>query len=132
MEKIGVDVKQGTNYLKFYYKDKRAVMPRHPSKEIAEAGDALVTAFGFYFEDERSVPLPSKVKCESFSVSLSIWSKVLLLNTIFKEHVSQVELAKRLAEISKKYNVLLILAIIKSLYVSHCIKSSKKTSVYLL
>ena len=36
LEQMGVEVKQGTNHLKLYYKDKRSVMPRHPSKEIAE------------------------------------------------------------------------------------------------
>ena len=65
---------------------------------LAEAADALVTAFEFYFEDERSVPLPSKVKGASVSVPLSIWSKVLLLNTMLEEHVSQAELAKRIGK----------------------------------
>ncbi|WP_421848349.1 type II toxin-antitoxin system HicA family toxin [Marinomonas sp.] len=36
LEKMGVEVKQGTNHLKLYYGDKRSVMPRHPSKEIPE------------------------------------------------------------------------------------------------
>lgn len=65
---------------------------------LAEAGDALITAFEFYFEDERSVPLPSKVKGEFVSVPLSVWSKVLLLNTMLEEHVSQSELAKRIGK----------------------------------
>ncbi|WP_133010867.1 type II toxin-antitoxin system HicB family antitoxin [Marinomonas flavescens] len=65
---------------------------------LAEAEDALVTAFEFYFEDERSVPLPSKVTGESVSVPLSVWSKVLLLNTMLEEHVSQSELAKRIGK----------------------------------
>ncbi|WP_394182685.1 type II toxin-antitoxin system HicB family antitoxin [Marinomonas posidonica] len=65
---------------------------------LAEAEDALVTAFEFYFEDERSVPLPSKVTSESVSVPLSVWSKVLLLNAMLEEHVSQSELAKRIGK----------------------------------
>ena len=36
LEQKGVTVKQGTNHLKLYYKDRRSVMPRHPGKEIAE------------------------------------------------------------------------------------------------
>lgn len=65
---------------------------------LNEAADALITAFEFYFEDERAVPLPSKVKGKSVSVPLSIWSKVLLLNTMLEEHVSQAELAKRIGK----------------------------------
>lgn len=65
---------------------------------LAEAEDALITAFEFYFEDERSVPLPSNVTGEYVSVPLSVWSKVLLLNAMLEEHVSQSELAKRIGK----------------------------------
>lgn len=65
---------------------------------LAEAEAALITAFEFYFEDERSVPLPSNVTGEFVSVPLSVWSKVLLLNTMLEEHVSQSELAKRIGK----------------------------------
>ncbi|MGJ8647280.1 MAG: type II toxin-antitoxin system HicB family antitoxin [Marinomonas colpomeniae] len=65
---------------------------------LTEAAGALITAFEFYFEDERSVPLPSKVKGECVNVPLSVWSKVLLLNTMLEEHVSQSELAKRIGK----------------------------------
>lgn len=30
----GVEVKQGTNHLKVYYKGKQTTVPRHPGKEI--------------------------------------------------------------------------------------------------
>ncbi|QUX98179.1 mRNA interferase [Marinomonas sp. CT5] len=36
LEKMGVEVTQGTNHLKLQYKGKRSVMPRHPSKELKE------------------------------------------------------------------------------------------------
>lgn len=65
---------------------------------LTEAADALMTAFEFYFEDERTVPLPSKVTGEFINVPLSIWSKVLLLNTMLEEHVSQADLAKRIGK----------------------------------
>lgn len=60
--------------------------------------DGLLTAFEFYFEDERTVPQPSPVTGEYVSVPLSVWSKVLLLNTMLEEHVSQSELAKRIGK----------------------------------
>lgn len=36
LESQGVEVKQGTNHLKLYYRGKQSTMPRHPSKEIGE------------------------------------------------------------------------------------------------
>lgn len=65
---------------------------------LTEAQDALLTAFEFYFEDNRPIPLPSLLKAgqESIEVPLSVWSKVLLLNALCETHVSQAELARRL------------------------------------
>ena len=62
------------------------------------AQDALATAMDFYFEDNRPVPMPSQALDGEVMVSLplSIWSKVLLLNEMLNQHVSQVDLAKRM------------------------------------
>lgn len=62
------------------------------------AQDALATAMEFYFEDNRPVPLPSQPLDGEVIVELplSVWSKVLLLNEMLSQHVSQAELAKRL------------------------------------
>ncbi|MDH2017881.1 type II toxin-antitoxin system HicB family antitoxin [Acinetobacter ursingii] len=64
--------------------------------EMAE--DALQTAMDFYFEDNRPVPMPSEAEEGEHLVTLplSVWSKVLLLNTMLEQHVTQTELAKRL------------------------------------
>ncbi len=64
--------------------------------EMAE--DALQTAMDFYFEDNRPVPMPSQAQEGEHLISLplSVWSKVLLLNTMLEQHISQTELAKRL------------------------------------
>ncbi|NNP68946.1 type II toxin-antitoxin system HicB family antitoxin [Acinetobacter sp. Ac_5812] len=66
------------------------------AKDMAQ--DALITAMDFYFEDERSIPLPSKgVKGEELiEVPISISSKVYLLNLMLEKKVTQVELAKLL------------------------------------
>ena len=66
---------------------------------VAMAQDALATAMEFYFEDNRPVPLPSQALDGEVIVELplSIWSKVLLLNEMLAQHVSQAELAKRMA-----------------------------------
>lgn len=62
------------------------------------AADALRTAMDFYFEDGRSVPMPSRVKRGQVGVELtaSVAAKVLLLNTMLQEHVTPAELARRL------------------------------------
>lgn len=61
---------------------------------LNNAKDALVTAFEFYFEDQRPVPPPSTIEGDSVPVPPSVWAKVLLLNTMLEKNVSQVELAK--------------------------------------
>lgn len=64
----------------------------------AMAADALATAMEFYFEDGRQVPLPSKPRRNQHLVELpaSVSAKVLLLNEMLAQGVSQAELARRL------------------------------------
>ncbi|CEI51531.1 hypothetical protein [Acinetobacter bereziniae] len=63
-----------------------------------QALDSLITAFDFYFEDNRAIPVPSEALEGEYLIELpiSVWSKVLLLNAMLEQHVSQSELAKRL------------------------------------
>ncbi|ASG64901.1 antitoxin [Idiomarina piscisalsi] len=64
---------------------------------LEEARDALITAFEFYFEDQRQIPMPSDANGRDvISVPASVWAKVLLLNTMLNEHISQAELARRM------------------------------------
>lgn len=65
---------------------------------LAEAAGALITAFEFYVEDNRPVPLPSKPAPgqEVVAVPPSVWGKVLLLNAMCEANVSQSELGRRL------------------------------------
>lgn len=63
---------------------------------LAMALDALVTAFEFYFEDNRKVPLPSEVTGEFVDVPLSVASKVLMLNAFIDSSMTQTELANRM------------------------------------
>ena len=56
----------------------------------------MITAFEFYFEDQRPIPLPSEVTAESVAVPVSVWAKVLLLNTMLDAQVTQSELARRM------------------------------------
>ena len=58
--------------------------------------DALVTAFDFYFEDNRKVPLPGMVTGDYVEVPLSVASKVMLLNAFIDSGLTQVELAERM------------------------------------
>lgn len=65
---------------------------------VAMAHDALVTALDFYFEDRRTVPPPSKAKKGDVLIELpaSVYAKVLLLNEMIKQNISNVELARRI------------------------------------
>ena len=62
------------------------------------AQDALMVAMEFYFEDNRAVPMPSQAQDGEHLVSLppSVWVKVLLLNEMIAQNVSQAEPAKRM------------------------------------
>ncbi len=62
----------------------------------AAARDALITAFDFYFEDRRKVPLPGPVTGEYIDVPPSIEAKILLLNALLECGISYAELARRM------------------------------------
>ena len=65
---------------------------------LQQAADALATAMEFYFEDKRPVPAPSaaQVNDELVALPASLAAKVLLLNEVLAQHVSNAELARRL------------------------------------
>lgn len=71
-------------------------------KSLAEAKenarDALATAMDFYFEDRKSVPMPSKHKKNEILIDLpaSLSAKVLLLNEMLSEGISPAQLARKL------------------------------------
>ncbi|MGL5948165.1 MAG: type II toxin-antitoxin system HicB family antitoxin [Aeromonas sp.] len=62
------------------------------------AEDVLLSSFDFYFEDGRSVPLPSQIASGDRFVIVppSVVAKVLLLNTMLEQRVSKVELARKM------------------------------------
>ncbi|OOF41800.1 antitoxin [Rodentibacter rarus] len=65
---------------------------------IEMARDALLTSMDFYFEDHRKVPMPSQAQEGEVLVELpaSVFAKVLLLNEMIEQNISNVELAKRI------------------------------------
>ncbi|WP_037587564.1 type II toxin-antitoxin system HicB family antitoxin [Stenoxybacter acetivorans] len=66
----------------------------------AMAADALLTAMDFYFEDRRTVPMPSvqlQKGEEWVALPASAWAKVLLLNELVHQNISNSELARRLS-----------------------------------
>ncbi|QBX68695.1 type II toxin-antitoxin system HicB family antitoxin [Serratia quinivorans] len=67
---------------------------REEALEMAQ--DALVTAFDFYFEDRRPVPMPSADGEEFVDVPASVAAKVLLLNAMIATGTTPAELARRL------------------------------------
>ncbi len=62
------------------------------------AADALLSAMDFYFEDKRAVPLPSQLqKGEEFvGLPASVFVKILLLNEMLAQKISNAELARRM------------------------------------
>jgi antitoxin HicB len=64
----------------------------------AMAADALLAAMDFYVEDHRKVPAPSKAKAGEELVALpaSVAAKLLLLNELIEQRVTQADLARRL------------------------------------
>ncbi|EPC2362424.1 type II toxin-antitoxin system HicB family antitoxin [Citrobacter freundii] len=63
---------------------------------LANALDALVTAFEFYFEDNEHVPEPGEVTGDFVEVPASVAAKVILLNAYIGSGLTQVELANRM------------------------------------
>jgi len=61
---------------------------------LSLAQDALVTAFDFYFEDRREIPMPSGKGEEFVEVPASVAAKVLLLNALVTQGVSNADLAR--------------------------------------
>ena len=68
--------------------------------------EALESALEFYFEDKRSVPLPSRIKRGQRLVELpvSLSAKVLLLNEMLRQKVRPAELARRLHTTPQEVN----------------------------
>ncbi|RRD90439.1 type II toxin-antitoxin system HicB family antitoxin [Conchiformibius steedae] len=62
------------------------------------AADVLLSTMDFYFDDKRPVPLPSKPQKGEELVELpaAVYAKVLLLNEMLAQGISNVELARRL------------------------------------
>lgn len=65
---------------------------------LVMAQDALMTSMDFYFEDHRPVPMPSPAQDDEVLIELpvSVFAKVLLLNEMIEQNISNVELAKRI------------------------------------
>lgn len=76
------------------------------AEALAAAKDALESALDFYFEDKRTVPLPSQAKRGQHVVELpaSLSAKVLLLNEMITQSVRPAELARRLNTTPQEVN----------------------------
>lgn len=68
------------------------------AEAMAMAEDVLVSAMDFYFEDRRAVPSPSAPIGDERLVELpaSVSAKVLLLNALIAENMSNADLARRM------------------------------------
>ena len=73
---------------------------------LAMAKEALETAMEFYFDDQRTVPLPSRARRGQPVVNLSpsVAAKVLLLNEMLRQKVRPSELARRIGTTKQEVN----------------------------
>lgn len=82
------------------FRDIPEAMTQGDTQQEAEgmASDALLTAMDFYFEDRRAVPLPSDPEPGEVLIDLppSISAKVILLNELVAQEVTNSDLAKRM------------------------------------
>jgi antitoxin HicB len=64
----------------------------------AQALDALEAAFEIYFDQRRTIPMPSKIKrsYEAISLPALVTAKVFLANEMVAQNVRKAELARRL------------------------------------
>jgi len=71
--------------------------------------DALLTAFEFYVEDGRPVPLPSALKRGQvwIEVPVTVATKLLLLNEMSAQKVRPIDLARKLGMLPQEVNRLL-------------------------
>lgn len=79
--------KTGTGFFVSFQDVPEALTEGQTMDEALElAKDALETALEFYFEDERSVPMPSVPTKNQpvIELSASLWAKVLLLNAMVR------------------------------------------------
>jgi antitoxin HicB len=76
------------------------------AEALAMAKEALELSMGFYFEDMRPVPMPSKPKRGQAVVELSpsVAAKVLLLNEMLRQKVRPIDLARRLGTTKQEIN----------------------------
>lgn len=89
--------RDGNGYMVSFHDIPEALTGAETYEEaVMNAQDALVTAFEFYFDDGRSIPMPSTKDGELIEVPLSVWSKVLLLNAMLESNTTQTELANRM------------------------------------
>lgn len=60
--------------------------------------DALITSIEFYIEGNKPFPLPSSQQKDEVLINLpiSIVAKVLLLNTMAKQHIRPIDLANKM------------------------------------
>lgn len=74
------------------------------AKAIKAAKNALLTAFNFYFKNNKLIPLPSPLNSHNhfIKVPLSVASKVLLLNAFLQSKITQQKLAKQISKPKQK------------------------------
>jgi antitoxin HicB len=91
--------KDGKFFLAAFPDIPEAITQGETEEEALQAAqEALETALDFYFDDQRTVPIPSNSKRGQRAIELppSIAAKVILMNEMVRQRVRPAELARRL------------------------------------
>jgi antitoxin HicB len=103
-----IDIRPDGRFFLVTFPDIPEAITQGESEEEAlrAAAHALESALEFYFDEDRPVPAPSRVKRGQRFVELpvSISAKVLLLNEMILQKVRPAELARRLETTPQEVN----------------------------
>jgi len=81
-----------------FVRDLPEVEAHGPTKEAAleRCHDSLIACLDSFFSSRTSVPMPSRCDGAFICLPASIWAKVILLNAVVEQGITNTELARRM------------------------------------
>lgn len=108
MQGYPIDIRKDGKYLFVSFPDipEAFTQGKDRAEALKAARDVLETALDIYFDERRTVPLPSRAKRGQAVVEVppSLAAKILLLNEMLRQKVRPVELARRIGTTKQEVN----------------------------
>lgn len=108
MQGYPIDIRKDGKYLFVSFPDipEAFTQGKDRAEALKAARDVLETALDIYFDERRTVPLPSRPKRGQAVVEVppSLAAKILLLNEMLRQKVRPVELARRIGTTKQEVN----------------------------